>query len=644
MSILPCGNGFAVGAADPAFALLGPEGAVHLSKAGVAVDMRSKARRRLPGDCRWPRESASASAMAAPAWRCSTSPVERSQRAPPRAGSRRRGLPGSRLATGRTTRAPKLAGKPLQLKQYETSRSLAIAADVRRFVLGTAWSLRAFDPQGREQWRKPSPGAAWGVNVTGDGRMAVAAYGDGTIRWHRMSDGEELLALFVHRDDLRWVAWTPSGYYMASPGGEDLIGWHVNRGWDQAADFFPASRFRERFNRPDVVQKILDTLDERTALEEANREARIRTDLTPIGNRLPPVIRIISPAEGASVREREVTIEYELRSPSGLPVDLVEVQIDGRPSRGIKRIDTTASGTRVERQTVSIPAQDVQLALIARSGSMASEPAIVRLKWGAATSGGAAQKPKLYGVIVGVSAYRDPALNLRYAAKDAKDFAAALTAQKGGLYRDVELKVLTDGEATTTEVKRALSWLERSVASRDDVGLVFLAGHGVTDEKNRYHFLTADADRDDIAGTAIDGVALRERTRSLPGKALVFLDTCHAGAAMTGPRPPADINGVVNELSRAENGVITFASSTGREVSQEDASWGNGAFTKALLEGLPAVGRKGRADLFNEGAITTAQLNAWLARRVKELTRGAQNPVMVLPATIPDFTLFTAGL
>ena len=26
-----------------------------------------------------------------------------------------------------------------------------------------------------------------------------------------MSDGEELLALFVHKDDLRWVAWTPHG-------------------------------------------------------------------------------------------------------------------------------------------------------------------------------------------------------------------------------------------------------------------------------------------------------------------------------------------------------------------------------------------------------------------------------------------------
>src|SRR5262249_46458707 len=148
------------------------------------------------------------------------------------------------------------------LEEYETSRSLAITPDATRCILGTDWALRAFDARGQQQWEKDAPGVAWGVNITGDGRLVVAAYGDGTIRWHRMSDGQELLALFVNKEDRRWVAWTPSGYYMASPGGEDLIGWHVNRGWDQAADFFPASRFRERYVRADVVQKVLDTLDE----------------------------------------------------------------------------------------------------------------------------------------------------------------------------------------------------------------------------------------------------------------------------------------------------------------------------------------------------------------------------------------------
>ena len=57
------------------------------------------------------------------------------------------------------------------------------------------------------------------------------------------------------------MAWTPEGYYVASPGAEDLIGWHVNNGKDRAADFFSASRFRDAFYRPDIVTRVLETLD-----------------------------------------------------------------------------------------------------------------------------------------------------------------------------------------------------------------------------------------------------------------------------------------------------------------------------------------------------------------------------------------------
>lgn len=127
---------------------------------------------------------------------------------------------------------PTFAGKPIALKLREISWSLAVRRDRSGFVLGTEFFLRAFGAEGRELWRVPSPSATWGVNLSADGRIILAAYGDGTIRWHRWSDGKELLALFVDRKTKAWVAWTLTGYYMASPGGEDLIGWHVNRGWN----------------------------------------------------------------------------------------------------------------------------------------------------------------------------------------------------------------------------------------------------------------------------------------------------------------------------------------------------------------------------------------------------------------------------
>ncbi|MBF0538690.1 MAG: hypothetical protein HQL03_10610, partial [Nitrospirae bacterium] len=167
------------------------------------------------------------------------------------------------------TDKPQLNGTTLKLQEYEMSRSLAIAPNGDGLILGTDWYLHLFDNTGNQRWKVPVADTAWSVNITGNGKLAVAALGDGTIRWYRLSDGKELLAFywcctrtfFPHNDRKRWVLWTPLGYYDASPGGDDLIGWHVNNGKDKAADFYPASRFKSTDYRPDVISRVLETLD-----------------------------------------------------------------------------------------------------------------------------------------------------------------------------------------------------------------------------------------------------------------------------------------------------------------------------------------------------------------------------------------------
>jgi WD40 repeat protein len=160
--------------------------------------------------------------------------------------------------------SPTLDGKPIVLEPYETSRSLAIHPDGNRFVLGADWSLRAFDAKGQPLWRRDVPGTVWGVNITGDGRLVVA-YADGTIRWHRMDDGRELLALYVLKDKQNWVVWTPEGFYDATPGAFGVLRWQVNRGFAAAADTVPVNAI-PRLLRPDALALVLQELETARAL------------------------------------------------------------------------------------------------------------------------------------------------------------------------------------------------------------------------------------------------------------------------------------------------------------------------------------------------------------------------------------------
>jgi hypothetical protein len=161
--------------------------------------------------------------------------------------------------------SPTLDGKPIELQQHEVSRSLAIHPDGTRFVLGAWWSLRAIDASGRRIWQHTVPGTVWAVNISGDGRLAVAAYEDGTIRWHRMDDGRELLVLFVLADKENWVLWTPEGFYEATPGAEDVLKWVVNHGPDKAATTLPVSAIA-KLHRRNALPHVLDQLETAHAL------------------------------------------------------------------------------------------------------------------------------------------------------------------------------------------------------------------------------------------------------------------------------------------------------------------------------------------------------------------------------------------
>jgi hypothetical protein len=240
--------------------------------------------------------------------------------------SRQTGLPVERWLNGF---APTLGGKKLPLEQYELSRSLAVHPDGGRFVLGTQWSLRAFDAQGTQLWRRAVPGEVWAVNITGDGRLVVAAYGDGTIRWHRMTDGVELLAFMPLANQTDWVAWTPEGFYAATAGAQGVLRWHVNRDWDAAADSVPIADIPDSY-RPEVLPFVLQELETTRALGRAvmvehNKQVMLRTN-----SHVPPGAKLHLLAVGISAYNEDyaksLRLHYADRDANDLASAIVTTQ------------------------------------------------------------------------------------------------------------------------------------------------------------------------------------------------------------------------------------------------------------------------------------------------------------------------------
>lgn len=643
MQLTRCGDGVAFGSQDPAVGLIGADGSPRLWQGTTKPDMRgtnhpnfyvstdgSRVFLRLAGATRDPVLFDLAAERLA----------EMTERPADLAES---DITSLAVTDWYDRVGTKVDGKSLQLERDEMSRSLAIAPDKSRFVLGTEWRLRMYKSDGTAVWDWPTPGVTWGVNVSRDGRFAIAAYGDGTVRWHRLSDGREVLALFVHMPvdrtaEMRWIAWTPKGYYLASPGAEELIGWHVNRGWDRAPDFFPVGQFREQFNRPDIVKAVLRTIDEEKAIIEANLTAKQRRADEDIRKNAPPMLWIERPDDQGVFNTNEVTFHVRAMSPSGQRITGIDYRINNLALASRAAIPREAGDGSVLKLTLPMPTEDVNVTFVARDGSRTSEPVSVRLRWDGAKPG-QVKLPRLRAVFIGTNAYSAPTLPpLNLSVKDAKDLAAFFKAQEGRTYSKVDARIVADGDRG--EVIDALEWLEKS-SEEGDINMLFLSGHGVTDEKGVYYYMGRDGDADRPRATGVGRDQILETIRNRRGAMVVMLDTCHSGATGGGvttmPTSRVDMNRLANELGDKTLGVLLYASTTARLLSYENMAWGkggNGAFTAALLEGLA-----GKADRENVGYVDSEELSLYVRRRVKDLTKGLQEPVRMKPDAASEMKL-----
>lgn len=559
-----------------------------------------------------------------------------------------------------------------------SERSLAVAAHSSEgtVVVGTNWErLYKVSGKGERLWVKYLGSDVLAVNLIESRDLVVAATANGMLWVFRSSTGEAVMSYYLQPASRRWIAISSQGYYEASVGAEDSAGWVVNPASPRIADFMPMSRFRERLRLAGLGSKAWELRSESQAVQGMGPSRPAPAVPAPVAQpapavapppvaaapapapapapvpaqpapesvvvsaaavkleELPPRIEVIAPGYQTQTESRQVRVRFRVISSPEAPVTNVRTLLASGSSAQRNLVVGVRPAAEGEREVVlEIPPEDTDIRIVAENRYGASVPTVIRVNYTGPRPGAA--QGNLYVLAAGVSRYDNPDYNLGLPAKDARDFVDTLVRQRGAQYAEVHVRLLQDKEASRSALEDGLAWLSKNMTPRD-TAIVFLAGHGINDGPT-YYYMTRDANLQQLAGSALPFTTIRSTLTALQGRMMLFVDTCHSGNVIgrLGNRQARDATSAINEMASSENGLVVFASSTGGQFSQEKADWGNGAFTKAVVEGL-----QGAADFKKRGRVTYKGLDAYVSDRVEELTRGEQTPVTPVLQGVPDFTI-----
>jgi uncharacterized caspase-like protein len=273
-----------------------------------------------------------------------------------------------------------------------------------------------------------------------------------------------------------------------------------------------------------------------------------------------------------------------------------------------------------------------------------------------------------WALVIGISNFKDPSINLKYGAKDATDFSNFLIAQEN--FRADHVRLLTDANATLEKIKSNLGdgWLGR-LAQPDDLVLVYVSTHGSPSlEKVDVNLLVAqDTDKTKLLSTGLPMQFLTTiiKEQVLSKRVVVILDVCHSASAADESQKKSDADADSNTddsdsetndaaakgLNRPApldmtglklgSGQVVLSSSLKDQVSWESKNYPNSVFTRRLIESLQCKGKDttlrqayeqlrtlvGKEVLSDRDAVQTPDLFN------KDWSGG--DPVLAVPATNP---------
>lgn len=245
-----------------------------------------------------------------------------------------------------------------------------------------------------------------------------------------------------------------------------------------------------------------------------------------------------------------------------------------------------------------------------------------------------------YAVIVGLSRYgpaKDAPPPLPYAAADAGELARQLEAVAG--FKKENIRLLVDEQATLPQIRTAL-YDFAAKAQANDLLVVYVAGHGLHDPRpgrgDRVYLALFGTQLTQIDSTALsfEDVEMLLSKSVRCNHTFVLFDVGHKVEGDWKFPGASLVNNRLLNLFSEQEGRAILVSGSADEVSQaRSGGQTSGAFSYWVTQALA-----GAADLNHDRVVTADELFCFVSEKVREDSKGAQNPRYRLPnrnAAIP---------
>lgn len=369
----------------------------------------------------------------------------------------------------------------------------------------------------------------------------------------------------------------------------------------------------------DKLRNLLYTEVERSTSSSYSRAPIVLTPSGKQGVNKAPVLNILFPTDQSSFHTDMVKVKYQLLA-SGLESSTkLFVSVNGVR----KQLDITPLAEQTNTVEIDVPEKDCTITLFAENEGGSCQSNTVKLIREDIDMNSPA---RLFCVSVGVGS----------SSKSARDFARVVTKKQGSPYAEIQMKVLTDKEATRADLAEAMEWLQQETRP-NDICLFYYAGNGFRDVKDHFYFIPYGG-ADDKLINCLNAKDFATMTSHINCKLLVFADVI---CTVDPVNHISTTTHFAEQLKSSKKNMVIYASSTdemkaGLFKTNNFFIKTNSVFTKTLISAFNDGDRQP-----NEKGLSTKSLGNFILKEVQRNGGSAQIPAYICPPGMEPFNIFT---